>query len=491
MKLVLLTLLALPTAAQFTETLEVRVLEIEATVVDRNQNTIEGLTREDFVVTIDGRPAAITNFSAVSRGVVRESVAAIEHEAVVAMPVPTRLIIVIDDLSLHQEPKQRALRALRTYVDETMDASTTAMLITWNGALTTRTTPTTRREILRSAIAASAREIPRGMAVDTERRQVDAMRGLASYGAMAESYARSRAVDAKRTLEALGEIVAGAASAVEGRKLVLFISEGVPIHPGAELSALLPAASASRLLSPEISQAPRFRAFAKQAQAAGVVFSTVDPSTAVDGFEREGVSWLARETGGTVVASNDLERELIRLDERLSTFYSIAVHPPANTEGNPPIEVRVKDRPKLRVHVATRRGLPSRDEAIANAVRAQLTWRNEENPLNARLFVEVEQHERGCIASLQFLVPAEGLTLLEPSSPTRGQLDFWFAVADPRGIESPVKMQSVIVTSRHGATIGHAMPLALASAEYVVSTAVVDRLSGATSFLQREMDCGR
>lgn len=88
-------------------------------------------------------------------------------------------------------------------------------------------------------------------------------------------------------------------------------------------------------------------------------------------------------------------------------------------------------------------------------------------------------------------MPAEGLTLLEPPSPTRGQLDFWFAVADQSGIESPVKMQSVVVTSRHGATVGHAMPLALSSAEYVVSTAVVDRLSGATSFLQREVDCGQ
>ena len=58
-------LFALPLAAQFTETVEVRVLEIEATVVDRNQNIIGDLTRDDFTVAIGGQPAEITNFAAV------------------------------------------------------------------------------------------------------------------------------------------------------------------------------------------------------------------------------------------------------------------------------------------------------------------------------------------------------------------------------------------------------------------------------------------
>ena len=479
----LLLVLALQLPAQFTETLEVRVLELEATVVDRDQNAIEGLTRDDFLVTIGGKPAEITNFSVISRGVVRDDE--------VEMPVPTRLIVVVDDLSLHPEPKRRALQALRRYVDETMDPSTTATVITWNGAITTRTMATTRREILRSAIDAAARDTPHGNMIDAERRQLDTIRGYATYPAMAESFARSRSVDAIRTLEALQDIVAQAANAVEGRKLVLFISEGVPIQPGAELISTVPATAVRRLMAPELSHGPQFHDLAKDAQKAGVVFSMIDPSHTTSTFEREGVALLARATGGTIVANqNDLDRALALLDDRLSTYYSIAVRPPAKAEVNPRIEVRVKDRPRLRVHVATRRGLPSRDEAIATAVRAQLTRRHEENPLNARLFVQTEQHERGCIASLQFLVPAENITLLDPSEATRGQLDFWFAVADHQGVETPARMQSAAVTSRHGATIGHSMPLALATGDYVVSTAIIDRLSGKASYLQREVDCG-
>lgn len=503
----LCALFALPIAAQFSETVEVRVLEIEATVVDRNQNAIEGLTREDFIVTIDGQPVPITNFAAVRGGVIHES--AQEAEDVVAIPVPTRVIIVIDDLTLRVGAKQRALRALKKYVDETMDPSTTAMLMTWNGALTTRTAPTSRRDLLRNAIDASAREIPRGMAIDAERRQLESARALPNYARMVDFYAQSRAMDVERTIDALQDVIDTAAGAIEGRKIVLFVSEGLPLQPGADMLA---AVRGARVPAGNIqySQAHGVFRLARHAQTAGVVFSTLDPSlfqgmheggmgdvdfdvdtTMTRDLQHQGVELLARETGGTLIASgNDLDAALRDLDDRLSTYYSLAVRPPAKMETAPEIVVRVKDHPKYRVHVATRRGLPSRDEAIANAVRAQLTRRNEENPLAVKLFVEVEHHARGCIASLQFHVLAASLTLLEPSAATRGQLDFWFAVADQRGVEFPARVQPFEVTSKHGAVIGHALPLALASGNYIVSTAVVDRLSGAASYLQREVSCG-
>jgi VWFA-related protein len=509
-----LALPALPVAAQFTETLEVRLLEIEATVVDREQKAIEGLTRDDFLVTIDGAPAEITNFTAITGGAVRETTAERPDE-VVAMPVPTRLIVIVDDLHLHPEPKRRALDALRRYVDETMDAATTVTLVTWNGALTTRTTPTTRRELIRSAIDAAAKQIPRGVAADAERRQLQSYRETAgpnaAYRGMALNYAEMRADDAERTIRALEEVIAGTASTMEGRKIVLFISEGVPLAPGAEMLA---SANNARLPPPasgRLNKGPRLKNLAKKAREAGVVFSTLDPShllgTADNGMAdidltldlrmmrrnaHDSVSLLAKETGGRVVADhNDLDRALTLLDDQFSTYYSLAVRSPTSARRSPDIEVRLRDRPALRVHIATRRGLPSREEAIANAVRAQLTRRAEDNPLQARFFIQPEQHDTGCIASLQFLVPAAQLTLVSSELQLRGQLDLWFAVLPEGGVESTPRVLAVDVTSRHGSTIGHSVPIALTRGSYVVSAAVVDRLSGATSYLQRELECGK
>jgi len=204
----------------------------------------------------------------------------------------------------------------------------------------------------------------------------------------------------------------------------------------------------------------------------------------------EGVALLARETGGTLVADqNDLDRALALLDERVSTYYSIAVRPPEGTSERPKVEVRVKNQSRLRVHVATRRGLGSRDEAIVNAVRAQLTRRNEDNPLDARFFVEVERGDDRCSAKLSFLIPAEKLTLLAPTEALRGQIDVWYAAVDQSGLESRVGSHLIDVTSRHGSTIGRAVPVTLPLGQFVVSVALVDRLSGATSYLQRDVEC--
>jgi VWFA-related protein len=497
---VLATLLFAATAsAQFSETLEVRVLEIEATVVDRQQRPVEGLTRDDFLVTIDGKPAEITNFSYVSRGATRDADAP-AGQAAVEMPVPTRLIIVVDDLHLHPDSKRRALAALRKYVEETMDAATTATLITWNGALTTRTTPTSRRDILLSAIAASAKEIPRGMAIDAERSQLLAVRrqsGVSpTYLRMVENYAESRAEDVERTIGALEEIADHAATSVDGRKIILLISEGVPLHPAQEMFTTTVGTRQPPLQGARFNKGRRFEALARRAQEAGVVFSTIDPSDATSNdritrdIAHEGVELLARETGGALIANqNDLDGALRTLDERVSTYYSLAVRAPAET-GPQKIEVRVRNQPRLRVHYAMRRGMPSRDEAIATAIRTQLTRRSEDNPLDARFFVEVETKEKGCIAALQFLVPAEKLTLLPATEAVRGQLDVWFTVADNHGIEAPVRTRGIAVTPKHGKIIGHSQPIALVPGHYVVSTALVDRLSGATAYLQRDVECG-
>jgi VWFA-related protein len=507
---VLAILLPASTAsAQFSETLEVRVLEIEATVVDRQQRPVEGLTREDFLVTIDDKPAAITNFSFVTRGATRDAEAS---ASAVDMAVPTRLIIIIDDLNLHPDSKHRALAALRQYVEQTMDAATTATLLTWNGALTTRTMPTSRRDLLLSAIEASAKEIPRGMANEAERRQLQQIHrsmGPSAYRSAVEHYAESRSADVERTLDALHDVIATAASVIDGRKIVLLISEGIPIHPGVDLFG-----SALDIRSPSVAAAQfnkgrDFEKLARHAQSAGVVFSTLDPSTTggipeggmgdVDpsldtrmgrDVAHGGVALLARETGGTFVDDqNDLTRALQLIDERVSTYYSLAVRVPAGV-GAPRVEVRIKDQPKLRVHTALRRGLPSRDEAIATAVRTQLTRRSEDNPLDARLVVDVQPKESGCVAALQFLIPAAKLTLLPATEQIRGQLDVWFAIGDDRGGETPVRTRGIAVTAKHGSVIGHSQPLNISPGHYVVSTAVVDRLSGATAYLQRDVECG-
>ena len=51
--------------AQFGETVEVRVTNVDAIVTDKNGEPVTGLTKDDFLVFEDGTPQQITHFAEV------------------------------------------------------------------------------------------------------------------------------------------------------------------------------------------------------------------------------------------------------------------------------------------------------------------------------------------------------------------------------------------------------------------------------------------
>ena len=52
----------------FVQSIEVRVVELEVFVTDRDGNPVTGLTRDDFELIHDGQETVITNFYAVEGG---------------------------------------------------------------------------------------------------------------------------------------------------------------------------------------------------------------------------------------------------------------------------------------------------------------------------------------------------------------------------------------------------------------------------------------
>jgi VWFA-related protein len=490
---VLAVLLANPAAAQFKDRLDVRLLEIEATVVDKHDKPVHELTGDDFAVTLDTKPAAIEHFAAVRRGTIEQ--------------VPTRLIVVVDDLHLHPATKQHALEGLYRFVANSMDARTTASLVTWNGTITMAVKPTTRRDLLLQGIARIARDAPRGMAVDGERRAV-ARLCQSAQAACAQTilqFAESQAEDTERTVRALGEIVETAAG-MDGRKVVLLLSEGMPTLAGVELFAIARDVRGITTGAMALNKTRDIRALARKAQDAGVLFCTIDPSLSlgVDAgmdeyridrqqiriFARESGRILAHETGGRLITDeNDLHRAITVLDEQVSTYYSLAVRAPSTAEEGVAVQVRVKDRPELRVVTAVRRSITARQEAVENAVRSHLYLPREQNPLEATLSLSMEKTEP-CVAMMQLLIPKEKLTL-SGTGAIRGELDVRLAVLDDMGQESEVFATSVLVTDKHGAVIGQGVPLRLGMRKYALSVGVVDRGSGMTSYFQREVDCTR
>lgn len=499
---VLLALLATSVAGQFGESVEVRVLEIETTVLDEQGRPVEDLGRDDFVVTIDGKAAEVTNFFIVQRGVIRnEGQAEGGREAAPPQTVPKRLVVFVDDVHLHQGPKTRALQAIRRYLERTMDASTTVMLVRWNGSLETRVKPTARKDLLLAGLEAMEKEPGRAAHTDNERRTLLRMKGMLDsdqYYQSVMQFCESQRRETAQTFDAIRKVLESVGG-MEGRKIVLFVSEGIPLLAGNEMIA---DSKGNALDALRFDGSNDMRAVARAAQDAGVVFSTLDPSPTVRGVDddtglddklmranaRDSVTHLARQTGGEVIFDrNAFEEELLALDDKVSTYYSLGARPPASSRKNVKVQVKVKNRPKLRVLVSTRRSLTSRDEAIANAVRSQFYLREEQNPLAARVEVaKTELRDNRCVASVLVQVPSEKLALVPGGSP-RGRIDVRFAVLDGQERESDIRTKSRDVNNEP--VVAEALVIGLRDRKYVVSVAVVDRLSGTVSYLQRDVRC--
>lgn len=506
--LAILLILALPLAAQVTESIEVHVLEIEVSVLDRAGKPVEGLTAADFEVRVNRKSTEITNFYLVKRGaIVDDTVGAAGSQPAEAPPqiIPTRLVLFIDDMHLHQRSKKRAVESLRNFVEKTMDDATTAMLVRWNGSLSVVVPATKDRPRLLAAIDAMTTEPALQRRVDSQRLLLQQMAETVDPQIMRMqrlAYAESQARDTRQTLDALREVTR-AASGLEGRKMLLHVSEGLPLFAGWEMLATPDTKGQIPLEVMQFNLTDEYRALTKFAQQSSVVFCPFDPSGpegaayAVDvpggnpnaDLIRENTRstsvLLARETGGQLIAdTNELDLALARVTDQVTTYYSLGVSAPSNARGPFNIAVTLRNHPGLQVVTAPRRNVKSRTEMIANGVRSRLYFREETNPLEARLRVSAPKREGNrCVVAVGAIVNARKLALAPG-----GEISFHFAVIDDRQQESEVRSTTKQVHPGPADDVAESVTLGLAARKYLLSAALVDNLSGEASYLQQEID---
>jgi VWFA-related protein len=537
-QLAVLLLLSIPLSAQtLSEAYEVHVLEVEAVVLDRAGKPVRGLTRDDFEVRIDGEPAKITNFYAVDRGNIvddRVDSSAADSET---HRMPTRLVVVFDDLHLRQAARKRALNSLKSYVETSMDPKTTAMILRWNGTMRTRVESSGNPAVVMRAIGEMEREASLLLHADSERRRImrqiddvilhpvpgyqDTQATIALRAAV--RYVEERTRDAQNTTKALASLIT-LLSGLDGRKTLLFVSEAMPQQPGVEVLNyarqvftrnpvlgfdLEREAGGSALNDYRYDQASTYRDLVALAQSAGVVFSALDPggvranegtgseyttglgqldSSFIRGNDSSGARMIANETGGRYVSNlNDLDQAIAILTDDVTTYYSIGVKP-ENERRVVDVSVRVRGRDDLRVLTPRRRDVATGREAIASAIRARLYSRETVNPLDVKLAMGTPW-PRGnrCVGSVQLTVPTAKLTPMAGN-----EISVHAMVVDDRGKESKVRSSEHAISTDADTIIP--IEFGLGARRYVISFAVIDKASGETTYIQGSIDatiCGR
>lgn len=488
-------LLACAAAAQLSETLEVKVMELEAVVLDKTGKPVEGLTREDFEVRVGGKPVELTNFFAVRKG------AAVDDEpgaasASAPTTLPTRLFIFIDERHLRQRSLHYGMKALQQYAADAPDAGVTYALMRYNGSLDVVLRPTNdRKRVLDELLSMK----PRPTGLERDDRDIAAAWGtgriISRDGArtMRLRLAEMQKRETDQTIIALRNVVR-IASGMGGRKILLYVSEGLPWTSVPELymgSAFEPGQTGHALLLFDAGDAMRLssdkelRELAREAQDAGVAFCTIDAGTRAGSMSKDNlrtsVALLAAQTGGIVAGNqNDLKASIDLLTDQMTTYYSLGIRSPDQDTAK--VQVKVRNRPDVRVVTSTRRAIRSRDQTVADAVRARLYLREQQNPLNAKIeLVKPEMKDGRCTAVVRVSAPAETLTFAP-----RAKTTIHFALLDEEENQSAV--ESVSRDLAQGDALAELVTFTVLPRKYVASFAVVDAASGATSYLQRDLD---
>jgi len=526
----LVLLLAIPLSAQMRESIDVRVMELETTVLDRAGRPVEGLKREDFRVQVGKREVPVTNFFAVRNGTILsdEPTTASSKDVAAETSIPTSLAIFVDELHLSPASRKRAFDALKRHVSANVGGNTTAMIIRYFNHFDVRLRPTERPGYLIAELDRLANNPVANDASRERERMIEMIDGIlvvqgrASADTAGESpdtifyrlmeYAERRVAEVDQTLAALENAIK-LTSSFSGRKVLLYVSDGLPQTPALELFEYWDHLQKNapqhvwrqEALRTDISQAMRFdrssafRRVAEAAQRADVAIYSFDAgglrglegrgaesfsmSQRIDTMSmhsnlRGGLQYVAEETGGLYIANeNNVDRVLARMSEQFSTYYSVGIQP-ARGE----IRVSVRNRPDLRVIAAKRMPPRSREERLEQNVRTRLYTRTTENPLAVTIDLGKAAIVNGqCIMPVVVRAPQANL----PAELTPTALDMYLVMLNEQNDESA--MQRVSVPFDSGRAV-HRMMLRVRPERHVLSVAVSNPASGESSFLQTDID---
>lgn len=514
---------ATPTGT-FGETVEVRVVNVDVYVTDRRGNPVTGLGPEDFRLYDDGRRVEITNFYAVAGG---EPVASItrpvgsssdvtpvesqpgepsredattgSHEPLpesseTTIPPKRReveaqaeserqklqLVVYIDNVNIAPLSRNRVFRALREFLYENVQPGDRVMLLSYDRTLHVRqpftADPQTVGRALLELETVSGQTSSNVAQRQELMRQIEDADTVGQVSGRVRQHARSIQNDLRFTLDAMRESVRSLAG-LPGRKILLYVSDGLPMSPGKDLFSALQYRFDDRTAlatATEFNQGRAFRELTNLANANRVAFYTVDAKglTMPEGYAAEyrggsyesdwrsqvasleqdnlqdSIRMMAARTGGlAIVNTNDIGPGLRRLAQDVDSYYSLGFRPiVAGNDRYHEIKVEV-----MRKGVTVRHREGYRDKSIATrmaeSVEANLRYGTGENPMQVRvdLGAATPRESDEFVVPVSVKIPLDRLTLIPREDVWVGRALVFFGTMNANGELSDVSTGQVDV----------------------------------------------
>lgn len=556
----------------FVDTVDVRVVNVEVVVTDGEGHPVVGLTPEDFRVREDGEPVELTNFLAVRDGTVRLAgipATAPDPEAPLAIPSPEtqrlNLVVFVDQRNIRPETRNRVIERLDRYLEDRVRPDDRVMLVAFEDRLEVLQRFTSSPEVLRHSLDELRRRVGFQAATDSEYR--DLLRRMQQTalelpprdlgespfgfeGAVLEAQRIARDIrlvaerrhnEARRSLDALARFTDSLAG-LEGRKAVLYVSEGVPLAPArslveawvgkfgdwavgtgqqnlsreltalmgleydldSDLRRLVRRAATNRVVLYPLTAAGGFTGSQLSAETMGSGTTSGSGPFSLDvgnveAVTREsGLLRIAQGTGGLAFLRNpDVDRAVDSIREDFQTFYSLGyrpTHPPDGTFHevtvellNPDLEVRhlggyQQTEPLARLEDLT---LSAALYGLTpNSLGLALTPMNQERAGRKRYRVTV-----------LVTIPFTNLVLLPRRSDFTGQVTLYVLVRGPQNdlsdiqqVEIPLVIPGNRLAEALQRTAAYPMVLEMRAGHHVVAVGARDHLGQVDATATLEID---
>ena len=362
---------ATPVSAEDDDVVKIstNLIQVDVTVTDSKGNIVKDLNAEDFEIYENGKKQDITNFSFISAGSRSTQQIAEKTTDKTGVPLPPKRVrpeqvrrtiaLVVDDLTLSFESTHFVRRALKKFVDEQMEDGDLVAIIRTGAGIGALQQFTTDKRLLYAAIEkvkwnmtgsggiGAFAPIESNLQNQTASGEEDSEEEEEERDSLAELNEFRESVFATGTLGAINFIVRGMKD-LPGRKSVMLLSDGFSLFTQTT-DGFRDSSRVYDSLRRLVDLANRSSVVVYTMDARGLVVTGITAADDVSGLSpqqiesqisqrrdkifntQEGLTYLARQTGGfPILNNNDISRGIRRvLDDQ--SYYLIGYQPDAET----------------------------------------------------------------------------------------------------------------------------------------------------------------
>ena len=486
------------------------LVQTDVMVFDKQGRFVDGLTKDNFELRIDGKPRSIESFELITAGSNEESQLAAARGATtinLKRPVPLdrgRIVFFyVDDFHIDLAGVVAAKKVITTFIEKEMGQNDQAAIASPTGQIGFLQQLTNDRTVLKLALdrlnvkGFSSRDHDRppmseyeALLIDNNNRDVfdffvnetmrinpGMTRDMAAHAvrARAESTQNLAARYNQNTLYSLERLVHSAKN-LPGRKLVFFLSGGFLIEnrrgdsyeklreitTAAARNGVIIYSMDTRGLVASLKDASMEQAFDPYGQLARQTMGELHAT-------QDGMNALAVDTGGKAIFNtNDLKKGLAPALQETSTYYLLAWKPDAEAQKHKKfrnLEVRLINRPELFVRVrkgffdldppakppvAKESSKPPKPASAPAKLRESIAAAYPERGLPISLSADYyDVADKGALVSTSILIPAEFLQFSEePDGKIKAITDVSGAYFDTKGVSHLTFLERLTTTSQ-------------------------------------------